>query len=84
VEETISSSNPRIDVTFCSIHWVRTGLFTFSRLTGLPKLLENFVFFKAFCLARESATDAVPLIVGILVNGELSISLPVKGDGGLI
>ena len=70
VEETISSSNPRIDVTFCSIHCSRTDLFTFSRLTDLPKLRGNFVFFKAFSLARESETDAVPLIVGILVSGE--------------
>jgi hypothetical protein len=66
VEETISSSNPRMEVTFCSIHWVRMGLLTFSRSTVDRKFFGNRVFRSSFCLARESETDAVPLTETIL------------------
>jgi hypothetical protein len=71
VDETISSSKPRIDVTLCSIHWVNTGLLTLCRSTGLAKQLENLVFLRALFLALESATDKVPLMDGMVIPEEL-------------
>ena len=68
VEETISSSNPSIEVTFCSIHCVKTGLLTFSKLTFFEKFFGNRVDLRALLRARASETDAVPLMDGMLYS----------------
>jgi hypothetical protein len=68
VDETISSSNPRMAVTFCSIHCVKTAWLIFSKLTGLEKLFGNRVAFSALLRARASDTEAVPLMEGMLAG----------------
>jgi len=66
VDWTISSSNPRISVIFCSIHCAKTILLILDKMTFLEKLSGNFAALIALFNARESATDAVPLIEGML------------------
>lgn len=65
VELTISSSNPKRVVTFCSTHCVITGLLILPRLIFLAKLAGNLVALRALLRARASETEAVPLMDGI-------------------
>jgi hypothetical protein len=66
VLDTISSSKPSSWVILVSIHCLSTAWCTFETSTGLLKLAGNFVAFRALLSARESETDAVPLIDGML------------------
>lgn len=70
---TISSSNPSAAVIFCSIHPVKTGLFTLLNLTRVEKLAGNFVDLIALLRALVSATEAVPLMEGMLTFKRVSL-----------
>ena len=54
----------------CSIQTVRTDRLTFCTLTRELKFSGNLVDLRALLRARESLTDAVPLIDGIVEVSE--------------
>jgi hypothetical protein len=63
--DTISSSNPKMDSIFFSIHWAITVALTFVRSTGIAKDDGNLVDRRSLVCATLEGMDAVPLMDGI-------------------